>query len=60
MKSYVKPTVDVVELSVKENMASGLPGALQEQTTINFGGTYGDVVTTVYDLTAVSVSGQSV
>ena len=59
MKNYVKPTVDVVELSVKENMANGLPGALQEQTKISFGTTYGEVVTTVYDLTAVSVSGQA-
>ncbi len=55
MKTYVKPTVDVVELSVKENMAA-LPGVLTGNETINFGGAYGEIVTTVYDLTEVNVS----
>ena len=53
MKTYVKPTVDVVELSVKENMAA-LPTGVNQ--TINMGATYGDVETTVYDLTAVATS----
>ena len=56
MKTYVKPTVDVVELSVKENMAA-LPGVLTGNETINFGSAYGgEIVTTVYDLTEVNVS----
>ena len=59
MKTYVKPTVDVVELSVKENMANGLPGGLQSSQGVTVNSTYGEVITTVYDLTSVSVSGQS-
>lgn len=59
MKTYVKPTVDVVELSVKENMASGLPTALEQPNSFTVGSTtYGDVITTVYDLTATSISGR--
>ena len=57
MKTYVKPTVDVVELSVKENMAAlptgvtGTPG-----TPITYAGKA--VETTVYDLTKASASVQ--
>ncbi len=53
MKTYVKPTVDVVELSVKENMAA-LPQGVNQ--VIDMGATYGSVETTVYDLTAVATS----
>ena len=55
MKTYVKPTVDVVELSVKENMAA-LPSGIKTETTNLSIGAYGDVVTTVYDLTEVAIS----
>ena len=55
MKTYIKPTVDVVELSVKENMAA-LPSGVQEGNNITITGAYGDVITTVYDLTTESVS----
>lgn len=58
MKMYVKPTVDVVELSVKESMAALPAGVSGTTTTLTNVGTYGDVVTTVYDLTAVSASGE--
>ena len=58
MKTYVKPTVDVVELSVKENMAALPTGVSTGVTsTINYAG-YGDVATTVYDLTKASASTQ--
>ena len=58
MKTYVKPTVDVVELSVKENMAA-LPTAVSGNgTTGSY--TYGssNVTTTVYDLATASTSVQ--
>ena len=56
MKTYVKPTVDVVELSVKENMAA-LPAPVSgTQQTLNLGGSYGNIVTTVYDLSEINVS----
>lgn len=57
MKNYVRPTVDVVELSVKENMAA-LPSSIAPVAgtpgTVNVGNdTY---VATVYDLTSLSDS----
>ena len=57
MKTYVKPTVDVVELSVKENMAAlptGVTGSIQG--SISFGESV--MQTTVYDLTKASASVQ--
>jgi len=57
MKTYVKPTVDVVELSVKENMAALPTGVSGTTSTLNYA-TYGDVATTVYDLTKASASAQ--
>ena len=55
MKTYVKPIIDVVELSVKENIAK-LPTAITPTT----GGTYtfGDatVPVTVYNLATVKTS----
>lgn len=56
MKTYVKPTVDVVELSVKENMAA-LPSAVNASGNPGsylYGGA--PVTTTVYDLTVASTS----
>ena len=56
MKTYVKPTVDVVELSVRENMAALPAPVAGTSATLNLGGDYGNVVATVYDLTAVAIS----
>ena len=58
MKTYVKPTVDVVELSVKENMAA-LPTGVTTATG-GVAGVYGNdnIATTVYDLTKASASAQ--
>lgn len=55
MKTYVKPTVDVVELSVKENMAA-LPSGIDQSTnaTYTYGGT--SYTATVYDLTTANNS----
>lgn len=57
MKTYVKPTVDVVELSVKENMAA-LPTGITEGAPSTY--TYNNNVVdmTVYDLTKASASTQ--
>ena len=56
MKTYVKPTVDVVELSVKENMAA-LPDAVKGEVSFTYGGaTYNDYTATVYDLTTAATS----
>lgn len=57
MKTYVKPTVDVVELSVKENMAA-LPSGVSQSTVAGVTGTYNEIATTVYDLTAANTSNQ--
>lgn len=56
MKTYVKPTVDVVELSVRENMADLPSGVIT--ATGGVSGYYGNdkIATTVYDLTATSSS----
>ena len=56
MKTYVKPTVDVVELSVRENMANLPAGVSGVSQTLNLGGEYGDVVATVYNLTETTLS----
>lgn len=55
MKKYVKPIIDVVELSVRENIAK-LPTAIQnpEVSTYSFGAT--DVPVTVYNLASVKTS----
>lgn len=58
MKMYTKPTVDVVELSVKETMAD-LPKAVPGTYYGSVGGTdYSATgyVSTVYDLTATNTS----
>lgn len=57
MKTYVKPTVDVVELSVKENMAA-LPSGITGGTTnsYSYAGYNSQIETTVYDLTTASTS----
>lgn len=49
MKQYIKPTVNVVELSVKENIAA-LPNALV--TVSEVGTSAGNVVLTTYNLAA--------
>ena len=56
MKTYVKPTVDVVELSVRENMAALPAPVTGTQATLNLGGAYGEVTATVYDLTEIAIS----
>ncbi len=53
MKTYVKPTVEVVELSVKENMAA-LPSGITVQSIDQ--GTYNGVHLTTYNLAAVATS----
>lgn len=55
MKTYVKPIIDVVELSVRENIAK-LPTAIAkgEMGTYSFNGT--DVPMTVYNLASVKTS----
>lgn len=56
MKTYVKPTVDVVELSVKENIAvlpSAINGSVSASGFISGTQTY---VETVYDLTTANAS----
>ncbi|MBE7051032.1 MAG: hypothetical protein E7395_00480 [Ruminococcaceae bacterium] len=59
MKMYTKPTVDVVELSVKETMAD-LPAAVQGSYTGSLGGTtVTNYTTTVYDLTATNTSAKA-
>lgn len=49
MKQYVKPTVNVVELSVKENIAA-LPSALVSVSNVD--SSSGSVVLTTYNLAA--------
>ena len=51
MKSYVKPTVEVVELSVRESMAD-LPDAVTGEFDYNGG----KIHLTTYNLAAVSTS----
>ena len=55
MKTYVKPTVDVVELSVKENMAN-LPAGVTTSTGTSISYNDNSYVETVYDLTNASSS----
>ena len=55
MKIYVKPAVDVVELSVKENMAA-LPKAAQSKSTGTYTYNSQQVATVVYDLAEENVS----
>ena len=56
MKSYIKPELNVVELSVKENMAA-LPAGIQTPT-VTESYTYGEteVPLTVYNLTSLNTS----
>lgn len=58
MKTYVKPIIDVVELSVKENIAK-LPTAIAPTTGGTY--TYGDtsVPLTVYNLATVKTSDEA-
>lgn len=60
MKTYVKPTVDVVELSVKENMAA-LPSAVDggKSGTLSYG-TNSQIAATVYDLTTAATSNTAI
>lgn len=55
MKTYVKPIIDVVELSVRENIAK-LPTAIAKGTMSTY--TYNDaeVPMTVYNLASVTTS----
>ena len=42
MKNYIKPTLDLKNISLDKELASGLSGWLDN----NLGGTYAEVVTT--------------
>ena len=56
MKQYTKPTVNVVELSVKENIAA-LPNAIKNSATVTAENTSaGTVILTTYNLAAASTS----
>ena len=57
MKNYVKPELNVVELSVKENMAA-LPAGIQTTTITGTDGGYvnENVPLTVYNLTSLNTS----
>lgn len=56
MKTYVKPIIDVVELSVKENIAK-LPTAITNPSEGFYSdGKYKDVPMTVYNLASVKTS----
>jgi len=60
MKKYVKPTIDVVELSVKENMAA-LPAGISQTAATDVTETTTDagIPLTVYNLTAVKTSAEA-
>ena len=56
MKQYTKPTVNVVDLSVKESIAA-LPNAIRNSATSTIQNTSaGDVLITTYNLAAVDAS----
>ena len=57
MKKYVKPEINVVELSVKETMAD-LPAGIQTAAVSGEvkGNVDGDIPLTVYNLTALNTS----
>ena len=54
MKTYVKPIVDVVELSVKENIAKLPIASVQSDTYSNY--KFNGVPMTVYNLASVKTS----
>ncbi len=57
MKNYVKPEINVVELSVKETMAALPTGIKTAPVAGAADGTYGDdIPLTVYDLTSINTS----
>ena len=55
MKQYIKPTADVVELSVRENIAA-LPTALTGTRSIETVNGVQNVILTTYNLAAASTS----
>ena len=55
MKQYIRPTAEVVELSVKENIAA-LPAALQSVSVQQAKIGSQDVILTTYNLAATSTS----
>ncbi|MBR5508050.1 MAG: hypothetical protein IKV88_08395 [Clostridia bacterium] len=55
MKTYVKPIIDVVELSVRENIAK-LPTAIAGTTDVNYTFNGSEVPMTVYNLASVKTS----
>ena len=55
MKQYIRPTAEVVELSVKENIAA-LPAALQSVSVQQAKIGTQDVILTTYNLAATSTS----
>lgn len=57
MKSYVKPEINVVELSVKETMAA-LPAGIQTSVVgeVSTSTVEGDIPLTVYNLTTLNTS----
>ena len=60
MKTYVKPIIDVVELSVKENMAA-LPAGISKTAVAGdaTGTTDAGVPLTVYNLASVTKSSEA-
>ncbi len=55
MKMYIKPTVNKIELSVRENIASLPAGVDKSVSSANIGG-QSDVTLTTYNLLAVATS----
>jgi len=58
MKTYVKPIIDVVELSVRENIAK-LPTAIQGNTDVKYDFNGENVPMTVYNLASVKTSDEA-
>ena len=56
MKNYVKPEINVVELSVKETMAALPQGITTTTIQGDSTGVHGEVPLTVYDLTSLNTS----
>lgn len=59
MKQYIKPTVEVVELAVRENIAA-LPAALSVTSeSVTIGSASETVILTTYNLAAAQTSNPS-
>lgn len=56
MKQYLKPTVDVVEISVREDIAALPTAATGGSVTTTTVGSYENITLTAYTLSEVTVS----